>query len=94
MTEDIKILCNSDNEPLINLLINDCKQFAVEYCNLKEYTEALNPVVKMMVCERFNKLGSDGINSKNYSGISESYSNDFSTAIYKGLNKHRVIKML
>ena len=45
-----------------------------------------------LVCQRFNKLSADGISSQSYSGISESYTDDFSPMIYKSLRKHRKLR--
>lgn len=92
MIDDIKILCNSTDTTTLNLLINQCKSFAADYCNLKAYDEKLDNVVELMVCERFNKLSADGISSRSYSSISESYTDDFSPAIYKSLRKHKKLK--
>ena len=92
MIDDIQTLTNCDNIQVLNLLINQCKLIATDYCNLDEYSDKLDEVVKVMVCERFNKLSADGISSQSYSGISESYTDDFSPMIYKSLRKHRKLR--
>lgn len=92
MINDLQTLTNSSNTDILNLLINQCKLIATDYCNLDKYDEKLDEVVKVMVCERFNKLSADGISSQSYSGISESYTDDFSPMIYKSLRKHRKLR--
>lgn len=92
MIDDIKTLTGSTDTSLLNLLINQCKVIATDYCNLSEYNDKLDEVVKVMVCERFNKLSADGISSQSYSGISESYTDDFSPMIYRSLRKHRKLR--
>lgn len=92
MIDDLQTLTNSADSITLNLLINQCKMIATDYCNLEEYDEALDEIVKIMVCERFNKLSADGISSQSYSGISESYTDDFSPMIYKSLRKHRKLR--
>lgn len=94
MIDDLQTLTNSDNTQVLNLLISQCKMFAVDYCALDEYDEQLDEIVKVMVCERFNKLSADGISSQSYSGISESYTDDFSPMIYKGLRRHRKMRTI
>lgn len=94
MIDDLQTLTNCNNTQVLNLLISQCKMFATDYCGLAEYEEKLDEIVKVMVCERFNKLSADGISSQSYSGISESYTDDFSPMIYKGLRKHRKLKNL
>lgn len=92
MLDDLQTLTNSTDTATLNLLINQCKLIATDYCNLSEYSNSLDEIVKVMVCERFNKLSADGISSHTYSGISESYTDDFSPMIYKSLRKHRKLR--
>ena len=92
MIDDLQTLTNCQDTSILNLLITQCKMIATDYCNLDEYNEKLDEVVKLMVCERFNKLSADGISSQSYSGISESYTDDFSPMIYKSLRKHRKLR--
>jgi len=92
MIDDLQILTNCSNTSVLNLLISQCKIVATDYCNLDSYDEKLDEIVKVMVCERFNKLSADGISSQSYSGISESYTDDFSPMIYKSLRKHRKLR--
>lgn len=92
MIDDIQTLTGSSNTSVLTLLINQCKMVATDYCNLEEYDDKLDEIVKVMVCERFNKLSADGISSQSYSGISESYTDDYSPMIYKSLRKHRKLR--
>ena len=92
MIDDLQALTNSTDTTILNLLINQCKLIATDYCNLSEYSNSLDEIVKVMVCERYNKLSADGISSHTYSGISESYTDDFSPMIYKSLRKHRKLR--
>lgn len=92
MIDDLQTLTNCQDTSILNLLIYQCKMIATDYCNLDSYDEHLDEIVKVMVCERFNKLSADGISSQSYSGISESYTDDFSPMIYKSLRKHRKLR--
>ena len=92
MIDDVKILTKSTDTSTLELLITQCKQFATDYCNLDEYSTALDEIVKIMVCEKYNRLTSEGINTKNYSGVSESYLEDFSSTVYRGLRKKRKLR--
>lgn len=92
MIDDLQALTNSSNTAVLTLLMNQCKEIATDYCNLTEYDDKLDKIVEVMVCERFNKLSAEGISSQSYSGISESYLDDFSPMVYKGLRKHRKLR--
>lgn len=97
MIENIKILLgitDASKDALLNILVNDAKTYAVEYCNLTEYIEALNSVVVNMVIENYNRLGAEGINTRNYGGISETYALDYSQAIYKRLAKFKRLRSI
>lgn len=90
--DNIKKLTNSSDESLLELLIDQCETIATDYCNFDSYDACLDAVVSTMVCEKYNRLYSEGINSKSYSGISESYTDDFSPLVYKALRKHRKLR--
>lgn len=97
MLEKIKILLgisDTDSDALLNILIEEVQAFIIDYCNLTAYGIALDSVAIKMVIEQYNKCGSEGISSKSYSGISESYTDDYSATIYTQLDKHRRIKTL
>lgn len=92
MLEKLKILTNSSDETLLNILIDQCKEYAKDYCNLTEYDSCLDNVVCQMCVERFNKIYSEGVTTKSYSGIQESYTNDFAPSVYTQLKRHRKIR--
>lgn len=94
MIDDVKLLTNSTDIDLLNLLIDQCKEYARSYCNYRTYANELDGLVELMVVERFNKLSAEGISSRNFSNISETYTDDFSLAIYRGLNKYRKLKVV
>lgn len=89
MMDALKKLTNSSDESLLTILLNQCKAQAVDYCRFSEYDTRLDYIVQQMVCERFSKLYSEGISSRSSSGMSESYTDDFSPNIYNQLRKYR-----
>ena len=95
LLEKIKVLRGiqgDDKDTLLNYLIEDCKADAVDYCNLAEYKDSLDPVVTQMVLERYNRSGNEGVQAVSYSGVSETYGDDYSARVYKALKKHRRLK--
>lgn len=92
MLEQIKLLLGiSDNSEdiLINLLIEICEEEAFAYCNLPEYDERLDKIVLQMVIQSYNRLGTEGVASHSFSGVSESYIEGYSLNIKRALNRHR-----
>ena len=94
MLDTLKKLTNCADESLLTILLEQCKNTALDFCNLDEYNSKLDYIVQQMVMERYNKLYSDGISSKSFSGMSEAYTDDFSPSIYKQLRKHRKLRTL
>ena len=70
----------SDNsqDTLLQTLLDQCE---AEYIRRTHQTEADDPIVIEMAVERYNKLGNEGIQQMNYSGISESYFSDYSDKV-------------
>ena len=60
-----------------------------KYISKAIYDNKLDTVVINMVIEKFNRIGNEGVNSVNYSGVSESFIDDYSTPIVRQLKRHR-----
>lgn len=96
MLEDLKLYLNV-GEPdvrLLELLIRQCKDWAINYCNLESYDKELDFIVFQMVCERYSRVGAEGIDSRSFSGVSEQYYSNFSDAVIKSLNRYRRIGVI
>lgn len=91
MLDDIILLIGPaavGQDDLIELLIKQAKSFLIMYCNLDEYDKKFDSIVIKMVIEDWNKRGSEGITSKSFNGISESYSEEpYSSIIMTALKK-------
>lgn len=96
MLEELKTLLGltSDDEPILKILIDLCKTYIVDYCNLKMYDKEFDYLVKQMVCEKWTQLGSEGLASRSFSGVSESFLSNFSESILMSLKKHRRIGVI
>lgn len=91
MIDRLVILTGGESE-VLELLITNCKDIAVTYCNLSSYSSKLDEIVILMATERYNKWGEEGIKTRSFSGVSESYNDDFSDTIYKALRRHKRIR--
>lgn len=95
MLEKIKLLLGlttDDKDELIQTIIALCKDEAIDYCNLTEYTTKLDSAVIQMVIEKYNRLGSEGLGSTTSSGINEQYLDGYSNAVIRKLQKNRKVK--
>ena len=66
----------------LELLIGICSG---QYLARTHQEAADENTVNMMVIEKWNQLGNEGISSISYSGISEAYSSDYSEEVQKML---------
>ena len=95
MLEKIKILLgikDDSRDELLNVIIALCKDEAIDFCNLKEYSNKLDSAVINMVIERYNKLGTEGTTSVSTNGINESYIDGYSEITLSKLRKNRKVK--
>lgn len=73
-------------------LVEMCKEEAMDYCNLDEYTEKLDNAVVQMVLERYNRINNEGVDSTIASGIHETFHDGYTAQTYKMLQKCRRVK--
>lgn len=100
MLEDIKLLLNiTDNskDNLLNKLLTKSQNTVFEYCN-NTFVDGTPQGVEDLIVElaiiRYNKLGSEGLQSESYSGISQTFNQDIPQDIKSELNKYRRLKTL
>lgn len=100
MLDKLKVLLNITDttdvakDELLSILIDNAKQEIINYCNLKEYDTKLDSTLIKMVLSDYNRLGSEGIASHSYSGVSENFINGYSDDIISILNKHRKLRVI
>ena len=97
MLENIKLLLNiQDNskDNLLNYLISNIKQKILSYTNQIEILPQMEYIVEELVVLRYNKLGSEGLQSESFSGISQTFNQDIPQDIKSQLNQFRRLKTL
>ena len=94
MLRKIKLLLGiNDEDDLLRLLIQMAEEEIKSFCHIED-TDGLENVIIMMVVEKYNKMGSEGIVSKSYSGVSETVNSDYSEPIMKILRANRRIRII
>ena len=92
MLEKIKILLgltDDSKDELLGVLIGICKDEALDFCNLEDYSTKLDSAVIGMVIEKYNKMGTEGLASGSSNGINESYIDGYSEIVLSKLKKNR-----
>lgn len=97
MIEKIKIalqmsITDISKDGLLNLMIEDVQEFILNYCNIKELPGRAESLIRRIVVIRYNILGSEGLSSESYSGISQSFIDGLPKDIKQELGAIRKVK--
>lgn len=93
MLEDIKLLLgitSTDKDELLELLINQAENDAMVFTK-RDDVSMLESTINQMVIYNYNRLGTEGLDSEGYSGVSFSYSADYPESILRSLRAKRKI---
>lgn len=97
MLERIKLLLNIADESkdaLLEELIDNAEEFALNYTNNAAAMTSLTGTIIAMVIYDYNRMGTEGLTSENYSGVSFGYTAGYSDDIMKQLKKFRKVKTI
>lgn len=97
MIDEIKLLLGDTAANFSDAQINLCYKMALseveEYCN-READVALEFIAEKIAVIKLNRINTEGLASQSYSGVSESYINDYPEDIKAVLNRKRKIKVV
>jgi hypothetical protein len=97
MLERIKLLLNISDESkdaLLNELIDNATEFAQNFINNDAALENLTGTIVNMVIYDYNRMGTEGLTSENYSGVSFGYASGYSDDIMKQLKRYRKVRVI
>lgn len=97
MIEEIKILlgeaASNFSDAQVNLAYKIALAEVEEYCN-RDADSALELVAEQIAVIKLNRLGTEGLASQNFSGVSEAYIDGYPQHIQAVLNRKRKVKIL
>ena len=85
LKEQVKLLTGNTNEDLISLILEKAKAEIVDYVKQDYNTRFDNLAVDIAVI-KINRLGSEGLSSQGYSGVTENYLDGYPQDILNRLN--------
>lgn len=97
MLERIKLLLNITDESkdaLLGELIDNATEFAKNYINNDDALDNLTGTIIAMVIYDYNRMGTEGLTSENYSGMSFGYTAGYSDDIMKQLRRYRKVRVI
>ena len=96
MLEKLKMLLRIDNnekDDLLTLLLDQATETAMAYTHSSDFV-GLSPIILKMAVFDYNRLGTEGLQSEGYSGVSFSYLDDYPETILRLLrSKRRIITL-
>lgn len=97
MLNKVKLLLGltADNtkDDLLTLLIEQATEEAIAYTH-NDCVDELLTAIQRMVVYNYNRLGTEGVDSEGYSGVSYGYSSDYPDSIKRMLNAKRKLMTL
>ena len=97
MLDKLKLMLGiTDNtkDTLLNLILDIVIQEFLDYTNRDDIPDGANAVALQMAVIQYNRIGSQGLASQGYSGVSESYIDGYPENIRKQLNRYRKMKAI
>ena len=92
MIDKVKLLLgltDSSKDKLIEVLIDGAVEDAVAITGNKYIQDELPNTIAKMVVYNYNRLGTEGLETESYSGVSYNYSDGYPQDILNTLNKKR-----
>ena len=96
MLEKVKLLLGiADNtkDDLLTLLIEQAVEEAIVYTH-NECVDELNTSIIQMVVYKYNRIGTEGLDSEGYSGVNFQYTSDYPENIMRGLRTKRKVVLV
>lgn len=83
----------NDKDDLLTLLLDQATETAMSYTHSDDIVSLTPDILKMAVYD-YNRLGTEGLQSEGYSGVSFSYLEDYPENILRSLrSKRRIITL-
>ena len=88
MLETMKLLLGLDasKDTLLQVLLTQAQDEAIDYTNNENVSSSL---IIQMAIYKYNRLGTEGLNSENYSGLSFNYMDDYPETIVRQLKRFK-----
>lgn len=96
MLEQVKTLLgitDDSKDNILSLLIEQATEEALTYTHQNSIDNLLTAIVRMVVYN-YNRIGTEGVDTEEYSGVSFAYSSDYPDNIMRLLRAQRKVVMI
>lgn len=90
--EKLKLLTGESDEELLSLLLEDAKEYVLEYTGRTVMVPGLEKTVRDLAVIAYNRRGTEGESSRSGGGESYSFDSD-PKQIYDVLDRYRLVKI-
>lgn len=91
MLDKLKLLLPSADATVLGTLIENATAYFCSYCNQTAVPSTAQSIIIKMVLEDYGRLGADGLNSRSFAGVNESYLTDYSAIVLAQLAMYRKV---
>lgn len=92
MLDKIKLylgLTGNEKDALLSQLLEDATQYVKDYTHQETLPQALESSVRDIVIIQYNRIGTEGVVSESFSGVSCNYLDDLPKPIKRKLRSYR-----
>lgn len=96
MLEKLKLLLGITDDtknPLLRLLLEQTIEEVVNYTH-NNRLDVLENVIVYLAVWKFNRMGTEGVDAENYSGVSFNYTAEYPDDIKKQLQAYRKVQVI
>lgn len=101
MIDKIKLILGietADNDPVLELMVEDAKRAVVIYCNRHSFPEALEHVARELVVNAFKAENGDNVSSIKRGDTQITYTNtitsdSFTPRMVQQMNRYRILRL-
>lgn len=97
MLTKIKLLLSitgNEKDDLLKVLLDQVIDYVISYTHNPDSICCLENTIVSMVVFNYNRLGTEGLNSEGYSGVSFNYASDYPETILKALKAHKKVGVI
>lgn len=89
--EKLKKITGEEDESLLELLLEDAREFALSYTNRTRLVKGMEKTVRDLAVIALNRIGTEGESGRSEGGESYSF-NDAPKQVYDLLNRYRLAR--
>lgn len=88
----LKLLITNANEDILPPLYDQCEADFLSICNREDVPQGASFIIEQMVAFRYSQLNAEGLSNQSFSGMSESFLNDYPERLKRAMYRYRRLR--